>query len=117
MESLKENPGSFALSGVAVKTPCESAIISNRCTRSNLKPNTDGREAILRLHPAAVHLRIVHAHAYGQFLDFLSTGMTGALDLEGAGMELVRPGLVLGGASVAANGEVRPTDMRSSTAP
>jgi hypothetical protein len=77
--------------------------------------DADGRELTLHLNPTAVRLRIVRAHAYGQFLDFLSTGMTGTLDLEGAGMELVRPALVLGGDPVAANGAVRPSDVRSST--
>ncbi|HEX3998566.1 MAG TPA: hypothetical protein VHX65_08465 [Pirellulales bacterium] len=75
-----------------------------------------GSEVTAHVHPEPLHLRIARIHAYGQFLDLLGTGMTGTLDLEGSGQELVRPGLVLGGESVAANGQTAPADVKSSTA-
>jgi hypothetical protein len=79
--------------------------------------DADGREITVHVDPAATHLRVVRIHTYGQFLDLLSPGMTGALDLDldGAGVELVRPGLVLGGEPVAANGQPQSADAKSTS--
>jgi len=75
--------------------------------------DADGHELAHRVNSVAVRLRVVGINAYGHELQALGEGMTGALDLEGSGQELVRPGLVMGGELVAANGQAQPTDAKS----
>jgi hypothetical protein len=96
---------------------CEDTIQVGCCFRSVYDyddgVDADGREVARRVRPCSVELRIARIHAYGHFLDFLSTAMTGTLDLEGTGMELVRPGLVLGGEPVIVNGQNLPSDVKA----
>jgi hypothetical protein len=78
--------------------------------------DADGHELAHRVNSVAVRLRVVRIHAYGHEMEALGEGMTGALDLEGSGQELVRPGLVLGGEFVSANGQTEPADVKSTSA-
>jgi hypothetical protein len=117
----------FSADGIIVGKPGQLRIIG-RCCEDPVRigdafesvydyqysVDSDGHELARRVNPVAVRLRIVGIEAYGRELESLGEGMTGALDLEGSGQELVHPGLVLSGELVVANGQSVPPQSKSS---
>lgn len=113
---IEGKPGQLRIIGRCCDTPVRIGDSFESVYDYQYSVDADGRELEHRVNPVAVRLRVVGIRAYGHSLEMIGEGMTGALDLEGSGMEQVRPGLVLGGEPVAANGQTAPADVKSSTA-
>jgi hypothetical protein len=61
-----------------------------------LPGSSDSKGGATRSDEKTLQLRIVNLQAYGRELRQLGPGMTGTIDLDGTGADLVQPGALLG---------------------
>jgi hypothetical protein len=97
----------FLIKGIVEGQPGRLRVIG-RCTEDTIQradlftctfqyvDSADARQGVARTGIRPLQLKVIGLHAYGRELDQLGPGMTGTIDLDGTGFELVVPGSLLG---------------------